>query len=669
MHRLAVSSNSGTAVSSGEFPVSSKKAANSLETGNLKLETAPSLETASSLETQYIPGATPWFGLRLRCGNSLIGARRSVWTTTQLAKGKHYGKNSEVPRLLKPGEQRKKNEIYHFLVFDEDMVPAHKNKLMKYFWPDECATASLWISKQVKSKWAQPDLKEALEICTLIDSHWQNYSEERQAALAETACTASVWPELSNSEQALRKGPSLAEQEKRCAILEKTSGSFQRLKLLMDAWCGFWFWPLDKVDELPNRESFLAAAGLLLGHQAPHKATWPLLSVRLGFQVEVLIKAAEEEVPNTEILADVVSWLGVSCGLAAEQNFHHWELVFPEVLGAVSSGQFPVSSGQFPVSSNCGGSAGSLETGNSKLETKPKGFDLVLGNPPWLKVSWNDAVVLNEFDVTLGVKESKSAGYNKARLPLLQDIDNRRFYSDAFCQGQGVVTFLNSHHEYPVLAGIQTNLYKNFIVRAWAILAEKGIGGLLHPEGPYDDSRGGKFRTAYYQRLKGHFQHINELQLFADVGHSVRYSINIFIGVPGKISFYHIANLVHPKTVSGCLSHRDKHTPVPGIKDDQGNWNTKPHCHRVINITENELSLFAGLLEEDGVAPIEARLPQIHSMKIFGIIRKINQTPQRLKNFKGHYFATEMLHEANAQRDGYITRQDKPSFHPENSEE
>jgi hypothetical protein len=28
-------------------------------------------------------GATPWFGLRLRCGNSLIGGRRAVWTTDQ----------------------------------------------------------------------------------------------------------------------------------------------------------------------------------------------------------------------------------------------------------------------------------------------------------------------------------------------------------------------------------------------------------------------------------------------------------------------------------------------------------------------------------------------------------------------------------------------------------
>ncbi len=74
---------------------------------------------------KFQPGATPWFGLRLRAGNSLIGARRAVWTTDQLRNKEHFGSNGAIPRLLKPGEQRADNEIYHFLVFDEDMVPTH----------------------------------------------------------------------------------------------------------------------------------------------------------------------------------------------------------------------------------------------------------------------------------------------------------------------------------------------------------------------------------------------------------------------------------------------------------------------------------------------------------------------------------------------------------------
>lgn len=35
----------------------------------------------------YRLGAVPWFGLRLRTGNSLIGARRAVWKMKQLTDG------------------------------------------------------------------------------------------------------------------------------------------------------------------------------------------------------------------------------------------------------------------------------------------------------------------------------------------------------------------------------------------------------------------------------------------------------------------------------------------------------------------------------------------------------------------------------------------------------
>ena len=222
-------------------------------------------ESINGEPDQFKPGATPWFGMRLRCGNSLIGARRQVWTTAQLKAGKHFGADSETPRLLKPGEPRQANEIYHFLVFDPDMAPAHRDSLMRQFWPLPCETVKSWQKTQVKTKWSQQELKLALTICDLVDLHWQRYSQERKAALEKTACTASVWPTPTNSQEALAPGPSLADQEKIRQGLESNSSSFQRLKLLMDTWCALWFWPLDRSDELPRRESFLAAASLLLG--------------------------------------------------------------------------------------------------------------------------------------------------------------------------------------------------------------------------------------------------------------------------------------------------------------------------------------------------------------------------------------------------------------------
>ena len=62
----------------------------------------------------YRVGAVPWFGLRLRTGNSLIGARRAVWTTEQLRDGAHYGKDAVAPRMLAPGETRQPTGLASF---------------------------------------------------------------------------------------------------------------------------------------------------------------------------------------------------------------------------------------------------------------------------------------------------------------------------------------------------------------------------------------------------------------------------------------------------------------------------------------------------------------------------------------------------------------------------
>lgn len=45
---------------------------------------------------------------------------------------------------------------------------------------------------------------------------------------------------------------------------------------------------------------------------------------------------------------------------------------------------------------------------------------------------------------------------------------------------------------------MQTNLYKCFLPIGWKIANSKGISGFLHPEGVYDDPKGGKLRSEIY---------------------------------------------------------------------------------------------------------------------------------------------------------------------------
>ena len=422
----------------------------------------------------YQPGATPWFGLRLRCGNSLIGARRAVWTIEQLRQGQHASAEAVPPRLLRPGEARQPDEVYHFLIFAPDMVPTARDALMRQHWPQACTAARTWLTKQVRPKWSEPEIALLKTICDAIDRHWASYAQERAQALEATACTASVWPTPSDAAEALQPGPGLDEQERTRARLEAEIGSFQRLKLLMDAWCALYFWPLEAVQDLPTRQQWLAAAELVMGEGVRDAETRQMLSLHLGIDIEALFTATRGDLPSTPDIAALVPWFDHAVVMAQEQHFHHWELVFPEVLGPAVPDLPP-----------------------------PRGFDLILGNPPWIKVGWNDAPLLAEYNPILGVKEALSAAYNRDRSHLLEDPDRRLDYSRYFCYAAGVSTFLNDRALYPALAGVQTNLYKNFIARAWDVLGEDGVGGLLHPEGVFDDPKGGTFRASILSTIIG----------------------------------------------------------------------------------------------------------------------------------------------------------------------
>lgn len=598
----------------------------------------------------YRPGQTPWFGLRLRAGNSLIGARRAVWTYDQLATGKHYGKKALAPRQLKPGELRKENEIYHFLVWDEDMAPAARDALMKSHWKDECTAINEWNKKQIKQNWSPEELAKARDICQKIDELWQDYAQHRAIGLKQTECTATVWPLPANSPQALKPGPSLEFQEQVKANLEAQSGAFQRLKLLMDSWCSFYFWPLERSDALPSRAAWLAAAEVLLGCEAVEsEQARANLDFTLGenIQLEALFAESQQHLPDTSKLAAAVPWFGVARTINNSQNFHHWELIFTEILGPGLK----------------------TETEETEIKEAPKGFDLMFGNPPWMKVTWNDAPLLSEYDPLLGAREAKSAKYNSERPKLLAGEERKVNYRDAFVLGEGASMFLNDRTLYPALAGVQTNLYKNFIERSWDLLRDIGIAGLLHPEGVYDDPNGGSFRKRYFERLTAHYQLKNELILFADVHHVMSFSINTYQGAAGEIKFKTIFNLFSPKAIEQCSRKDLDNSPIPGIKNEEGGWETRGHPQRIITITQNELQLFAKLFEESGTPAEQARLPQVHSQPLMKVLEKFSQAPKRLGDLEGEYFATVMFDETYAQRDGIITRMENPSFQPQSSDE
>lgn len=140
----------------------------------------------------------------------------------------------------------------------------------------------------------------------------------------------------------------------------------------------------------------------------------------------------------------------------------------------------------------------------------------------------------------------------------------------------------------------------------WRLGAQKGVAGFLHPEGIYDDPKGGQLRAAVYPRLRAHFQFQNELNLFVEVDHHAKFSSNIYSASPSTVGFEHISNLYAPQTIDACFEHSGS-GDIPGLKDEiesEGKlkvvWNTSGHRSRLISIATHELELFARLYDSEG---------------------------------------------------------------------
>ena len=155
-------------------------------------------------------------------------------------------------------------------------------------------------------------------------------------------------------------------------------------------------------------------------------------------------------------------------GIAAQRRFMHWELCFADVL--------------LGARSDAAGRPGG-------------GFDLILGNPPWLKVEWNEAGILGERNPMFAVRKISASDLAQLRAEAFTQFPGLQAdWLQELEEAEGTQNFLNAVQNYPLLKGVQTNLYKCFMPLAWGLGSAQGVAGLLHPEGPYDDPKGGNLR-------------------------------------------------------------------------------------------------------------------------------------------------------------------------------
>ncbi len=594
-------------------------------------------EVSLWLNTIYKGAYVPWFGTQLVNGNSLIGARRQVYSQALLESGKWYEK---APRRIMPGEERTKKgqhentkEIYHFLLGDPGMAN-YTDKVIKDLEPDNIKILKDW-NKKFTSKFSDDELKTVLRLSETIDKLWKLTVRERKKIEKATHEPLSVYGHEESGEGSHKTIREKDAIYKELFKSEKAlnAGPYARLKAAMDYWCALWLWPIDKADLLPSRQEFFFDMSLILegnifavnvnssGQMAFEFAEegTELRYVTEGDQLALEFKAQYADLGEVclDDLRERSERLAIANQIAEEQRFQHWELEFVDVFADKG------------------------------------GFDFVIGNPPWVKVQWAEQDILSEKNPLFAVKKLSATEIAKKREELLKNETIKEDYLGEYEHISGIQGFLNSIQMYVDLQGQQTNLYKCFLPLAWEIANNEGVSAFIHLDGIFDDPKAGLLRKELYPRLKYHFKYQNEKMLF-DIMHTRTYSANVYSNKLGEVKFDCIFDLYDPLTIDECyLSEGDDE--VPGIKDSHGQWNTKGHPQRVITVSKDELLLFARVFENNEKC-LEARLPVIHSSSLIDVLRIFSKQPLCLGNIRDEVYCSEMWHETNNQLDGTIER-------------
>ncbi len=528
--------------------------------------------------------AAPWFGLHLRRGNSLIGARRAVFTRGDVTSKAWLTKPAEalpltdLARRVADGSADPTDaagRIHHFLLPAAGWGSTADSKEAKELAPERVADVKAW-RRQFRSKPTTKQLDLLVDVATQAEELWTLAMRRLTVANRESRRAIRLW---GRDEPFTGSTVSREDIEK---SLADENGAYRRLKLVMDAWCALWFWPLtgEKVTP-PGWGAWTSAVEMILGAEPKLRAAnnkkryetdqklapsnvWESLAEQESWAL-----ASANAKPIDEVLK-LHPWLRVCQKVAEEHGFFHWDLEFGPVFGR-------------------------------------GGFDLQVGNPPWVRPDSDINSLLAEFDPWWQLTDKPSERLRHARR---DDTLTRPGAIDYVVENDAALVASRQYvahvTNFPVLEGLRPDLYRCFMAATWAHGSRQGMIGLLHPETHFTDENAGTLRGATYPRLRRHWQFINELRLFAEIHNLVTYGVHVYGQPQPEVGFDQAACLYAPETAVRSYDHNGDGS-APGLKFE-GRWDTRPHAERIERVTDQTLATWRDILEPDLKNPRQARM-------------------------------------------------------------
>ncbi|WP_433288347.1 class I SAM-dependent DNA methyltransferase [Micromonospora sp. CA-244673] len=560
----------------------------------------------------------PWFGLHLQRGNSLIGCGRKLYDPKQLAdKSWLTTPPTEKPFRVGPIDDE---GIHHFLLPADGWGAVAGEKEARELAPAETEKLKKWRTAMKRVPSAKGKLSQVKRLQALarrVEYLWHLVQRRLEISEREIRRDIRVWgaDDLPTVTEAVPR-------EKILADLTRPSTPYWRLKTLMDVWCALWFWPLDKAGLLDGSDPAYPAGPVevtyvkdlsvydepasfevrdLFGQVQAQQLKMPVkptgtrkmtVAEQLRQQVPLAdlddwLTFAEALIGRSDIppdslvsgveslselgvyegdlpglmgmdeayrLADRFPWLQAAETIADQQRFFHWELTFAQAFAR-------------------------------------GGFDLQVGNPPWVRPDWKEDEVLAELDPWFRLVERVSVPVWRSRKSeVLRDERARSRFLNEIVLNTGTVEALSHATTYPIMVGTRPNLYRTMMCQVWAHLGNRGTAGLVHPDSHFGGTNEGRLRNVAYRHLRVHGGFVNGANwAFSDANRNIEFGVHIY-GTPGPIKFSHLSRLYEARPFIESLKHAGD-GPVPSQRY-QGTWDNRPHRARVIHVDEATLSIW-----------------------------------------------------------------------------
>ena len=621
------------------------------------------------LNSLHASDFSPWFGDQLHAGNSLIGARRASYPPALLT----ASKQADLWFNAKPEEigWRKRlpeKHVWQWLLPAKDMANFDKDKSIKPFAGDPQDQIKEWRKDGFFKKLEPHEIKLVQKLSRVAEALFDQVAEDLAKTRAAANDEITLWPGK------VMPGNKRLDFHEKARLNAHLTGAdhatntlpYKRLKTAMDAWCALWLWPLDKADLLPSRAEFLQGMAMILegGFTADGSLAAPSVAefadpapdfldlLEPDAPARDLFKAAAKRQDglfretNVEALIENFDWLKTAIEVAERERFVHFDLIFADVMKARG------------------------------------GFDVIVGNPPWAKPSWNEGLVLADIDpLHAGLSASDAKKILGEALPKAPSVRREgrlvpaveAFLQD-FVSTRGAMEVTSSEVMNPFAGGGSNNLYRCFIDLSFRLVAPQGYAALIHQDGHLGDPKSGAFRRHWYARIAKHFEFSNLIasKNFSEVHFEVHFSLNIYRGLSQIVCFDQGTNFFLSSQVDESYLH-DGVGEIPSLKGNDGKFDLRGHSQRIVKIDHAALSIIHSLSETSSVPVDEARFIQPYSSQMLEVFRqmahastlnaaildrsmKFSPSDASASSPLPQWQMNRLLDQTNAQKDGTIQR-------------